>query len=311
VILLWGVADESPLAAVRAELEKLRVPYFVVDQRRALDCQVRLDQDSSLEHLVGAGEEIALADVTGCYLRPYDVRAVPAVAQAGPRSPEWTRALTLDESLLGWAEMTDVAVVNRPSAMLSNGSKPYQLSLIAAAGFAVPETLVTNDSGELDRFVERHRQVIYKSVSGMRSKVTRLSPATLLERKQDLAHCPTQFQEHIAGVDYRVHVVGEEIFACEIRADSDDYRFPDGGRTPEISPVHLPEDVADRCRRVTAELGLLVSGIDLRRTVEQQWYCFEVNPSPAFTFYEQYTDQPLAAAIARLLAGCARRARLH
>jgi glutathione synthase/RimK-type ligase-like ATP-grasp enzyme len=282
-------------------LQRLRAPYALVDQRRAPDFQIHRDDDGNLRRLTGAGAEIALPDVTGFYLRPYDVREAPAVARAGPGSAEWTRAVSLDESLLCWAEMADAVVVNRPSAMHSNGSKPYQLSLIAAMGFAVPETLVTNDAEELRGFCDRHSEVIYKSASGVRSKVTRLTSRVLRERQEDLAHCPTQFQQYIAGVDYRVHVAGEAVFSCEIRSTSDDYRFFDGGCAPEIVPVQVPDGVAELCREVTTGLGLLVSGIDLRRTAEDRWYCFEVNPSPAFTYYEQYTGQPIAAAIARLL----------
>ena len=32
-------------------------------------------------------------------------------------------------------------------------------------------------------------------------------------------------------------------------------------------------------------------------------YCFEVNPSPAFSYDEAHTGQPIAQAIARYLAG--------
>jgi D-alanine-D-alanine ligase-like ATP-grasp enzyme len=47
---------------------------------------------------------------------------------------------------------------------------------------------------------------------------------------------------------------------------------------------------------------LLVSGIDLRVTDNDEWFCLEVNPSPGFTFYEDATGQPVAEAIADLLA---------
>jgi glutathione synthase/RimK-type ligase-like ATP-grasp enzyme len=49
-------------------------------------------------------------------------------------------------------------------------------------------------------------------------------------------------------------------------------------------------------------MRLPVAGIDLRRTPEGEWYCFEVNPSPAFTYYESRTGQPIGRAIAKLLA---------
>ncbi len=48
-------------------------------------------------------------------------------------------------------------------------------------------------------------------------------------------------------------------------------------------------------------MGLHLAGIDLRHTPEDEWYCFEVNPSPAFPYYEQWTDQPIASTLAQLL----------
>jgi len=54
---------------------------------------------------------------------------------------------------------------------------------------------------------------------------------------------------------------------------------------------------------LAASLDLVVAGIDLRRTPDGEWYCFEVNPSPAFSYYESATHQPISAAIAALLAG--------
>jgi D-alanine-D-alanine ligase-like ATP-grasp enzyme len=63
----------------------------------------------------------------------------------------------------------------------------------------------------------------------------------------------------------------------------------------------LPTDWAERCQELATTAGLLVAGIDFRRTPEGQWYCFEVNPSPAFTYYQTTTEQPIDEAIARLL----------
>ncbi len=60
-------------------------------------------------------------------------------------------------------------------------------------------------------------------------------------------------------------------------------------------------DLGEQLVRLAAGMGLLVAGIDLRVTPDDQWFCFEVNPSPGFTFYEDATGQPIAAAIADLL----------
>ena len=49
-------------------------------------------------------------------------------------------------------------------------------------------------------------------------------------------------------------------------------------------------------------LGLHFAGIDLRRAPDGRWFCFEVNPSPGFTYYEAHTGQPIADAVASYLA---------
>jgi glutathione synthase/RimK-type ligase-like ATP-grasp enzyme len=48
--------------------------------------------------------------------------------------------------------------------------------------------------------------------------------------------------------------------------------------------------------------GLAFAGIDLKITPAGEIFCFEVNPSPDFSFYEANTGQPIASALARYLA---------
>ena len=91
----------------------------------------------------------------------------------------------------------------------------------------------------------------------------------------------------------------------ETQVDSSavDYRYAADqvGEAAELEPVDLDEDVATRCRDLTRDLGLLVSGVDLRLSPEHPPVCFEVNPSPGYSYYELSTGQPIADAIARLL----------
>jgi glutathione synthase/RimK-type ligase-like ATP-grasp enzyme len=211
------------------------------------------------------------------------------------------RPVEVDEAMICWSETTAAYVVNRPSAMASNGSKPYQSLLIREQGFAVPETLLTTDIAALEEFWERHGKVIYKSASGVRSIVGRLTPAHRA-RFSSLATCPTQFQQWIAGTDVRVHVAGDEVFASEVESCATDYRYPRRNEEiPRIRAIDIGRELADRCRRLAGALNLPFAGIDLRRTPTDEWYCFEVNPSPGFTFYADATGQPIADAVASLL----------
>ncbi|EAW35274.1 RimK family alpha-L-glutamate ligase [Lyngbya sp. PCC 8106] len=300
--LLWGLPGDSPLYTVYQELNHLGFPTVFLDQREIAHIEISLSVGSTI-----AGEictpnfKIDLNQVTGVYLRPYESRRLPIVVEAGSKSRIWQHAAAVDDALLSWVEMTSALVLNRPSAMASNNSKPYQLQKIRQAGFLVPDTLVTTDPDAVSEFWKQHGSVIYKSISSTRSKVSRLSPEHH-KRLANVAWCPTQFQQYIPGQDYRVHVVGEAVFACAIASMADDYRYPgDTTDYPQLNSDVLPLEIEQRCRQLAATLKLPLAGIDLRQTTDGQWYCFEVNPSPGYTFYQQETHQPISLAIAQLL----------
>jgi hypothetical protein len=310
LVLLWGLLTDRPLAAVRGELDLLGVPNVVVDQHDVLETGVQLDVAREVRGGIQVrNRSVDLAEITAAYLRPYDSRNLPAVAEEGPDSAAWWHALDVEYALAAWSRISPALVVNRPQSMAANGSKPYQLQWIRKLGFSVPETLVTTDPAAARAFWERHGIVIYKSVGATRSIISRLRPEDT-GRLANVAYCPTQFQRYIPGTDYRVHVVGDQIFASEMISEADDYRYPDEHEV-DVRATSLPREVEDLCRLASSAMDLLVAGIDLRLTPEGEWYCFEVNTSPAFTYYESNTGQPIANAIARLLAGEPRRAEEH
>jgi glutathione synthase/RimK-type ligase-like ATP-grasp enzyme len=234
-------------------------------------------------------------------MRLYGNDQLPALRDLDRNSVSLVHANAVVEALTSWTELAPILVVNRSSAMASNGSKPYQMRLIHEHGFEIPDTVITTDPAVVQEFWERHGIVIYKSISGVRSIVAKLTPQHA-ERLALVRWCPTQFQQFIPGNDYRVHVVGDEVFTVEITSTADDYRYARRvGTTAELWPYVLPVEIAERCRSMTFSLGLEVAGIDLRRHPDGRWYCFEVNPSPAFSYYQDATGQPIDIAIAQLL----------
>ncbi|MBB3178402.1 RimK family alpha-L-glutamate ligase [Variovorax sp. Sphag1AA] len=290
-VLLWGSPLDLPIASVCTALSRLGTPMFLVDQTRAEETSIGIELDGAPTGWVQVGDQRCELDrIRSAYARPQD-------------SARNEHAAAIDEALGCWLEMTPALVVNRLSTMGSNSSKPYQAALIAQAGFAVPDTLVTNDADALHRFWKRHGNVIYKSCSGVRSIVSRLS-ADEADRLAHLPTCPTQFQEYVPGTDYRVHVIGNEIHGHAIDSDADDYRYA-GAAGVRLRRWQVPDDLVPRLRALAASLGLVMAGIDLRRKPQGEWVCFEVNPSPGFTFYDDEDEAPLARATARLLSeGC-------
>jgi hypothetical protein len=61
-----------------------------------------------------------------------------------------------------------------------------------------------------------------------------------------------------------------------------------------LRATDLPSDVVARCHALAALTELPLAGIDLCRTPDGEWYCFEINPSPGCTYYAEATGQPIA-----------------
>jgi glutathione synthase/RimK-type ligase-like ATP-grasp enzyme len=303
MIMLWGVCGDTPMANVKENLESQGQRVAFVDQHAILETEFKRRSHILMDGALRVGGEmIELDRVTAAYLRPYGLDQLPALQEFDRNGIEWQRANAVVESLQAWSEMTPARVVNRFSAMASNSSKPYQARLIEGYGFAVPETLITTDAEAVREFWLQHGTVIYKSISSVRSIVSRLTREHV-DRLDSLHWCPTQFQQYIPGTDYRVHVVGEETFACEINSSGDDYRYAGrSGATASLRSCQLEPDVLERCLALARGLGLAVAGVDLRYHPAGQWFCFEVNPSPAFTYYQSATGLPIGQAIARLLS---------
>jgi hypothetical protein len=308
LVLFYGIPSEPPLAmAIRAAADA-GVPAVVLNQRRAHEADLCVDVDDAgcRGSLCVRGQEWDLSAFTGVYLRMTDLATLPeyrTTPRTRPDPDRLHRAHALDDLLLEWCELAPVRVANRPSAMASNVSKPYQAQLIARCGFEVPPTLVSNEPQEVRAFAAEHGRVVFKSTSSVRSIVQELDEEGLqdLDRVRSL---PTQFQALVPGVDVRVHVTGAALFATEARSSAVDYRYSGrDGLEVAMEPVELPGEVAARCRALARELALPLAGIDLRRRPDGRWCCFEVNPSPAFSWYAQTTGQPIAEGLVDWLAG--------
>lgn len=302
MILLWGTEGDTPLAAVRTALERMGAPFVYIDQRMVLDLDIELCVGKTVEGAIATStQRVDLSAVTAVYLRSYNSLRLPAIMCAGEGSAQWRHALNVDDTFYTWLELTPALVINRPSDMASNNSKPYQSLLIQKAGFAVPDTLITTNADAIKAFQRQHGTIIYKSISAIRSVVSRLTEAHE-ERLAQVQWCPTQFQQYIPGIDYRVHVVGTTLFTCEVCSDADDYRYAARqGGTARLSACTLPEEIAQRCMSLARAGRMSVVGIDLRRTPEGEWYCFEVNPSPAFPYFQHETGHAIDEAITHLL----------
>ena len=310
MILIAGIADESPVAMAIEAAEARGIDHVVFDQRDhgKADAAVTIDAHAGVGLRLSLPDgEVDLNRLTGAYVRMMDDRYLPGLADLEQRDPRRSRSARLHQLLHDWCNLAPVRIANRPVAMMSNTSKTYQAAVIRRCGFATPDTLVTNDPGLVEAFVAdcaaQGDEVIYKSVSGARSIVQTFTPADR-ERLHRIRWCPTQFQRRVAGTDMRVHVVGTRCFAARIESAATDYRYASRqtGEEAEVHAAELAADVAERCVRLAATLDLPFAGIDLRRTPGGEWVCFEVNPSPAYSYYQSRTGTDIAQALVDWLA---------
>jgi hypothetical protein len=306
MILLCGIPTETPMALVRDALDSNGARYVVLNQRKFASMKMSLNilGGKPSGKLQLNGDSYSVDEFTGVFTRLMDYRYLPELQDAPADSPDLKFCCNLFETLTRWAEISPARVVNRVAPMGSNFSKPYQAQLIKRYGFEVPETLITNDPELVRAFRVRHGKVIYKSISGVRSIVQTLTDDDMT-RIDNIRWCPTQFQAFVEGTNVRVHTVGEKVFATAINTDATDYRYAQrqSGDHAELRPVDLSDDLAEMCVKLSAGLGLAFAGIDLKITPENYVYCFEVNPSPAFSYYESQTGQRISRAVADYLGG--------
>lgn len=297
MILFFGYADD-PTLLLTIELARERgIDHIVIDQRSSdrYDLVLEVGDAGVGGDLCTEGAIVQLAAISSVYARP-----LTPVAFADPRGRQ--RAAVFDQAILEWLDIAECRVVNPPAAMHSNASKPFQAQAIGAAGLRVPETIVTSDPDAVRAFADAHDGVVFKSTSGIRSIVRRLDEASAgeLDRVRAL---PTQFQAYVPGTDVRVHVVGERVFAAEVRSDAVDYRYARrDGLEATLTDTAVPDDVAVACVALARGLGLSFCGIDLRRRPDGVHVCFEVNPMPGYSYFEHETGQPISEALVDLLA---------
>jgi hypothetical protein len=304
MILICGGLADPVTELVCSRLEACRYTYRLLDfglYPAGYRVHWHWRRGAPTGYIAGPDWTVTLDALTGVYVRylgsegrqaPVDVPAesVPALYAEH------------DAGVAALVEHLPCLVVNRLRGGMSNHSKPYQALIAQACGLRTPPTLMTNDPAAVGAFLASHDgHVIYKSLSGVRSIVRMLGPDQLA-RLSYLGHGPAQFQAFIPGDNVRVHTVADRLFATRIRSDAVDYRYARReGSDVHMEPIDLPPAIAAACVRVARLLDLPLAGIDLKLTPNGDWYCFEVNPSPGFLYYEQHTGQPISLALADLL----------
>ncbi|WP_052569435.1 hypothetical protein [Ktedonobacter racemifer] len=133
---------------------------------------------------------------------------------------------------------------------------------------------------------------------------TSLVPPEIIEQAERVSTTTHFFQEYIdKQYDIRVVIMGEQVFATEIHAHSEethvDFRVDYSRLTYRLH--QLPAEIEQQLLALNAFYGLHFSAIDLARDHQGEYYFLELNPSGQFAWLEEPTGIPLHAHLARLL----------
>lgn len=306
--LLLGSPTNAHLAALAEELPRAGLAPRIFDptvfpRRSTLSLRMRPDGKRR-----ASASEVDLRGVAVAWFSSLDGPRVSGALVPGSRA--FAKAAA-SAALVSLRQALDVPWVNDPWRAAPASDKLWQLALARERGFAVPDTLVTNDPAQLRRFAAR-RALAVKSPSGsaglpeeMRVLTQRVR-ASELPSDEEIRAAPVMAQAYVPKAsEIRATVVGSsvhavEIFSQETASTRVDWRRYD--HRTRYEKVQLPAPIRRRCVQVAKDVGLDYGGIDLVRTQRDELVFLEVNSEPAWLWIEDLVGLPITRAIARLLA---------
>jgi glutathione synthase/RimK-type ligase-like ATP-grasp enzyme len=300
MIVVSGLIADEPIQLVLRGLLATECKFILIEDNRFpgdVRIEHRLGSDGKVTGFIAkdGGFSSDLDELTGIYIRYSSFKSKEPFNEFSGWEADLVKAeCSAFRSFV--FDSLDCAVVNRLNSGMSNCCKPLQSMIGARYGFRIPDAIVTNDPTTAAEFIrERDRRVVFKGIGGTRT-IVGIVQSEDIERLPRLASCPVMFQAYVQGVNVRVHVVKDRVFSTRIYSDEVDYRYA----PTRFEPISLPAAIEEACIKLTHDLELLFSGIDLIENEEGYWF-LEANPSPGFSFFEINAGLPISTALVELL----------
>ncbi len=236
--------------------------------------------------------EISL--VNGAYYRWFKGVLRPEISTYESETDYWNN----ESSLNSFLRMLDCKWVNTPDASRLHTYKPLHLKKMQSIGISLPDTTITNDLNLLSMLRGTGEEFIFKPVRGWDSPKLLSDDSAFEEICSRISQVSYTVQRYIAGVDIRAYVVGGEVFAVEIESDEIDSR----GTGKKHKRTTLPQDIQNACFKITKELDLYFSAIDIKRTKEGEYFILEANATPIYLNDEEDCNYRITDKICEYLA---------
>ena len=306
MILVVSFPDNEHVEEVRRHLTR---PHAVVDmawfpQQLTLAAEAQDDRfRMRLDH--PSFGRIDLSEVGAVWyrrIRPFEPH--PEITDETGRLFAWSES---QEAMLGVWYTLPCFWMNPPLGDEVAQRKVHQLRLAQLVGLSVPDTMVTNDPGEAERFIETHGpgnviRKAFRNIPQAPRETAVVGPAGV-RHLASVRYAPVIFQRFVpAAADLRVTVVDGDVFVTEIRSDAGhqvDYRS--GLQLAEVRAGALPDPVTEGIHQLMKMLGVVFGAIDMRLTPDGEYVFLEINPAGEYLFASRRTGQPIPQAIAAAL----------
>jgi RimK family alpha-L-glutamate ligase len=195
-------------------------------------------------------------------------------------------------NILKCIEASNKLIINPIDAYLNARNKFTCLSMLAAKGYKVPETFVTESEFLAYEFIKKVGKCVLKPMIGSRGIGSILiDDADIGFRKiQDLKEkgYSLYLQRYVnkPNRDIRVIVAGDEVIGGMVRESN--YWKTNVYQGAEAKAAKLPKEVEELSLRVTKDLGLIYSGVDVAEE-NGEFYILEVNSAPLWHGFQSST----------------------
>jgi glutathione synthase/RimK-type ligase-like ATP-grasp enzyme len=205
------------------------------------------------------------------------------------------------DSLQGLVALRAKHAVNSLASRFSGSLKTNQLKVAGDVGLTTPDTLITNDPGEVEIFLSRHPKVIFKPYNqniwadgaGSAVQHAALIDRTVLKAPESIRACPGIYQSYVdKAYELRVVVMGTDIYCAKIDSQAveaakidwrNDYMKRMDIRRYESMPASVSARILEFMRRMDLSFGCL----DMAVTAEGDYTFFEVNEQGQFLWLEE------------------------
>jgi ATP-GRASP peptide maturase of grasp-with-spasm system len=183
--------------------------------------------------------------------------------------------------------------LNSPDDAQTN--KFFILKKAKEIGLNVPETIITNSKIELMSFMEKHSQIIVKSLSEptfFKYEEQRYGLYTTVLNQKDIIKMedfffPSLFQKKIEKhIELRVFYLEKKCYSMAIFSQNSktaiDFRVYDYSLPNRTVPFKLPKDIELKIEILMSELNINCGSIDIIKSVEGEYVFLEINPTGQF-----------------------------